>query len=241
MFCQQHLCPAPIATNVYQKSDWRMYIRLTISHPFSIPSITFKMKTLILDSSPGIHIKNPDNIPLNVSPVYKSRGKGQPLLGQKRSQFSHFVTLGSHSNQVKELLKVPESEILDTKPVESFDELIKAEKIATGNTSFPPKSQATNFYDAGFEHAAKEYVKEPQLYQESSYHQKHHPPLKITEKNDAEVANIIAAAQPNVKPIKAKPRQKKKPTPRAKAKPQKKKDVKTTSMKSFRVLGSNKV
>ena len=198
------------------------------------------MKTLVLDSSPGIHIKDLENIPVNVSPVYKSRGKGQPLLGQKQPNFGHFVILGSNPEKVKELLKIPESEILDAEPLKGSSELLKAEKIAAMKDR-PVKSKLAPFYDAEFVQSAQEYVREPQLYRESSYPQKTQlAQTKITEKNDAEVANIIAAARPPIKST-ANPKFKPKMTPRSKTKPQKKKIApSTTSMKSFRVVGRNK-
>ena len=92
------------------------------------------MKTVILDSSPSIPLHIPSNISLNVSPAYtnKSKLKGQSLLGQKQLQYTHFVPTGGGSEHIKQLLGIQETDTSETKPIEGYKELLKAEKVMKG-------------------------------------------------------------------------------------------------------------
>ena len=65
------------------------------------------MKTIVLDSIPSIPLRIPD-AHLNVSPAYKARTRGQPLLGQTQVRYSHYVSLGEGSLHLKKLLELPE-------------------------------------------------------------------------------------------------------------------------------------
>ena len=95
------------------------------------------MKTVILDSIPSVNCHIPSNIPLNVSPAYTFKTKGQPVLGQAQVKYTHFVPVqGSSSEKIKNLLEVDETECvtdnLNSKPIEGYGELMKAEKVMMG-------------------------------------------------------------------------------------------------------------
>ena len=87
------------------------------------------MKTIVLDSSPTVPIRIPDNVSFNVSPAYQGRKtKGQPLLGQSQVKYTHFVPMGDASPNIKKLLEIPESDTSTLKPIEGYQEVLKEEK-----------------------------------------------------------------------------------------------------------------
>ena len=203
------------------------------------------MKTVILDSIPSVNCHIPSNIPLNVSPAYTFKTKGQPVLGQAQVKYTHFVPVGTPSDHILDLLEVDETECvsdnLNPKPIEGYGELMKAEKVMMGkekSDSPAPPSQ----HDREFENEAKQYVQSPNQYQEDNF-QSNDPDSSLpAAKNDSHVANIIAAAQPKVvrkrtpkTPKKSKPSSKK--TPGHKAEPKK---TKVEKIKKFRILSKKR-
>ena len=188
------------------------------------------MKTIVLDSIPSIPLRIPD-VQLNVSPAYRAKTRGQPLLGQPQVRYSHYVPLGEGSLHLKKLLELPESDTSPSKPVAGYDELMKAEKISSGDIkstgSVPP------IQDQAFVRDAKKYLEEPKTSREDTYNPKENLPA-TSEKNDAEIATIIASAQPQ----KRSP-----PAARTKARTQSKPSRKKTAtkpLKTFRVIGKKK-
>ena len=185
------------------------------------------MRTIILDSSPSVNLHEPSNVSLNVSPVYtnQSKRRGQPLLGQRQANYTHFVSMNEGSEHIKELLALEETDNSESKAIEGRDELLKAERIMKGEE---PKSTTDPSFDSNYERDAKEFI-------ETSPNQKEDPfQDEVAEntslKNDSEIATLIASTQP-----------KKAPT-RKTSKPKKKKNVKKNQkntnkkLKKYRIM-----
>ena len=191
------------------------------------------MKTVILDSSPSIPLHIPSNISLNVSPPYTghSKKRGQPLLGQRQSHYTHFVPMGHKSEHIKELLGIKQTDTTETKPIEPYKEALKAEKVEQGDgknsSSEPP-------FDSSFEQEAKDYVAAPNTYKEDTFQvsdQEVTP--SITAKNDAETATLVAATQPKASSTRKTPKQRKKKNMKKNAK-------KTKKMTKLRIMRKKK-
>ena len=185
-------------------------------------------KTVILDSSPSIPLHIPSNISLNVSPAYSSHTKqrGQPLLGQKKIHYTHFVPMGEGSQHIKELLGIPETDTSESKPIEGYKELLKAEKIMKGeekhHTTIPS-------FDLKFEKDSKDFIETPQNDKEDTFEPDKESVPEITPKNDAAIATLIASSQPKKNPS------------RKPSKPKRRKSVKKTpkkpkKMKKYRIM-----
>ena len=98
----------------------------------TIPDIIMS-KTVILDSYPTASINFPGYVPLNVSPpLFPRKHRGQPLLGQRQAKYTHFIPMSDESSKVKDLLEIRDTEISEPKPIQGYEELLKAEKILTG-------------------------------------------------------------------------------------------------------------
>ena len=157
------------------------------------------MRTVILDSSPSIPLHDPTNVSLNVSPVYtlQTKRRGQPLLGQKQVQYTHFVPMGEGSDHIKELLGLEDTDDSESKPIESKNELLKAEKIMKGEEN---SSSIDPTFDSKLEKEAKEFmVAPPEIHNEVSLSTNEHNDESNTNssaKNDAEIATLISATQP---------------------------------------------
>ena len=172
------------------------------------------MRTVILDSSPSIPLHDPTNVSLNVSPVYtlQTKRRGQPLLGQKQVQYTHFVSMGEGSDHIKELLGLEDTDDSESKPIESKNELLKAEKIMKGEEN---SSSIDPTFDSKLEKEAKEFmVAPPEIHNEVSLSTNEHNDESNTNssaKNDAEIATLIAATQPRKTSTKrtSKPKKKK--------------------------------
>ena len=146
-----------------------------------------------------LHI--PSNISLNVSPAYtnKSKLKGQSLLGQKQLQYTHFVPTGGGSEHIKQLLGIQETDTSETKPIEGYKELLKAEKVMKGEEV---SSTISPSFDSKFEQESKEFMETPQIKKEDTFEaddQEKSTP-EITARNDADIAPLIAANQPKKTP-----------------------------------------
>ena len=192
------------------------------------------MKTIILDSIPSIPLRIPD-AQLNVSPAYRTKTRGQPLLGQPQVRYSYYVPLGEGSRHLKKLLELPETDASTTNPVGGYDELMKAEKINVGDIK--SSASAPPIQDQAFSRDAKKYLGKPKTARGDTYEPKADLP-PTTEKNDAEIATIIAAAQPQKRVIssgKVRLHYQSKPT-----KKKKKKHTASLSIKSFRIVGKKK-
>ena len=171
------------------------------------------MRTVILDSSPSIPLHDPTNVSLNVSPVYtlQTKRRGQPLLGQKQVQYTHFVPMGEGSDHIKELLGLEDTDDSESKPIESKNELLKAEKIMKGEEN---SSSIDPTFDSKLEKEAKEFmVAPPEIHNEVSLSTNEHNDesnANSSAKNDAEIATLIAATQPRKTSTKRTSKQKKK-------------------------------
>ena len=195
-------------------------------------------KTVILDSSPSIALHEPTNISLNVSPPFttQSRRRGQPLLGQRQVHYTHFVPMTAGSDHIKELLAIEETDNSESKAIEGRNELLKAEKVVKGEeksfSSDPP-------FDSSFEREAKEFMETPQKHNEDTFQvnddddDDNESPTDTTAKNDAEIATLIAATQPQKKPTR-------KPSKPRKKKPAKKIPQKTKKIKKYRIMKKKK-
>ena len=190
------------------------------------------MRTVILDSSPSIPLHDPTNVSLNVSPVYtlQTKRRGQPLLGQKQVQYTHFVPMGEGSDHIKELLGLEDTDDSESKPIESKNELLKAEKIMKGEEN---SSSIDPTFDSKLEKEAKEFmVAPPEIHNEVSLSTNEHNDESNTNssaKNDAEIATLIAATQPRKTSNKRTSKPKKR-------KPAKKIQKKTQKMKKYQII-----
>ena len=189
------------------------------------------MRTVILDSSPSIPLHDPTNVSLNVSPVYTLQTKrcGQPLLGQKQVQYTHFVPMGEGSDHIKELLGLEDTDDSESKPIESKNELLKAEKIMKGEEN---SSSIDPTFDSKLEKEAKEFMVAPEIHNEVSLSTNEHNDESNTNssaKNDAEIATLIAATQPRKTSNKRTSKPKKR-------KPAKKIQKKTQKMKKYQII-----
>ena len=202
------------------------------------------MKSVALDSSPTIPIRIPSDVQFNVSPSYWGRKvKGQPLLGQQNTKYTHFVPMGDASAHIKKLLEIPESSNVPTQPLEGYQEVLKAEKAS--NLDVKSNTDPKVFYTEFKENAAN-FLASPNIERENIY-QEGEKTSTITEKNDAGLVNIIAAAHPAPKP-----RTKPKPIikPKVKTKPHPPRSIKKTKRKpqksiknltSFRIVSQKKM
>ena len=190
------------------------------------------MRTVILDSSPSIPIHDPTNVSLNVSPAYtlQTKRRGQPLLGQKQVQYTHFDPMGEGSDHMKELLGLEDTDDSESKPIESKNELLKAEKIMKGEEN---SSSIDPTFDSKLEKEAKEFmVAPPEIHNEVSLSTNEHNEESNTNssaKNDAEIATLIAATQPRKTSTKRTSKPKKR-------KPAKKIQKKTQKMKKYQII-----
>ena len=188
-------------------------------------------KTVILDSYPTASIHFPSHVPLNtLPPLFPQKHKGQPLLGQHQAKYTHFIPMKDESSHVKDLLEVQDTETAEPQPIQGYQELLKAEKILTGEAK-PSTSDSSSIVDSSFKNEAKEYLQSPNTYSEDSYQGKQQPE-DTTEKNDSQVASIIAAA---AKPRAARPRKSHKSKP-----PKKKSKPRNQKLKNFHIVQKKK-
>ena len=140
--------------------------------------------------------------------------------------------MGSGSEKIKELLLLPETDTTPSSPIQVEEELLRAEK---GETSGPD----VVLEDPQFKKAATQYLNTPDKSRQDSYEPSKAPP--IVQKNEGELATIIAAAQPKSKPArpllktpKIKPKPKTKPKTHQKSRPKK-------TLSLFRVKSRKKI
>lgn len=185
------------------------------------------MLTEVLDSTPTADITFPDHLPVNVIPTYKSKVRGQSILGHKAGRYTHFTPVRGPSERMKTLLEISESDTSDPNPVEPDKELLKAEKIAKGEDVKPPPPVMV---DPKFKAEAKEYMETPDPTQKESYGGEPADPVTATIKKDQDVANIIAAATFSPRTPRKQPKKTiaKKPT------------VKRKKMNTFRIAAKRK-
>ena len=197
------------------------------------------MKSVALDSSPTIPIRIPSDVQFNVSPSYWGRKvKGQPLLGQQNTKYTHFVPMGDASAHIKKLLEIPESDTSPLKPIEGHQEISKEEKANKTKAATPEK-----VVDSNFKSEAQSFLNKPIT---PSEHTLSIDPesAQVLANNTANLANLVVATQPTAK-------QKEKPIPKAKSRPKpqaktskkikKKKTVtRPKKMSSFRIIQKTK-
>ena len=192
------------------------------------------MKTLVLDSSPGVPIGIPSDVHFNVAPAFKPRAKGQPILGHNSVKFAHFVPMGEAGHHVKKLLDIDETQTGPTEATEGYGELLKAEKLE--NPTHAPTHSSTLVPDGQFERDAKTYMELPKKDRVDTFETPEDIPA-IKEKNTSSLATVISAAQrtssPRVPQVK---KSRKKPAPKSK----KKKATAKKKMTSFRILKRKK-
>ena len=201
-----------------------------------ITSLDMAMKTVILDSSPSVNLHEPSNISLNVCPPYinlsKKRG-GQPLLGQRQVNYTHFVSMGEGSEHMKELLSLEETDNTESKAVAGRDELMKAEKVMKGEEK---GALPDPVFDFTFEREAKEFVNHTQKHDEEDTFKVDNDDESATDtnaKNFAEIATLIASTQPRKSPAR-------KPSKAKKKKPAKKNQKKIKKIKKFHIMKKKK-
>ena len=90
------------------------------------------MLTEVLDSNPGADISFPSYVWLNSSPAYKGKLRGMPILGQRTKMYTHFVPMRGASENVKDLLEIPDTDTEQYAPIKADKELLKEEKIVKG-------------------------------------------------------------------------------------------------------------
>ena len=86
------------------------------------------MLTEVLDSNPGADISFPSYVPLNSSPAYKGKLRGMPILGQRTKMYSHFIPVRGASENVKDLLEIPDTDTEQYAPIEAKKELLRGTK-----------------------------------------------------------------------------------------------------------------
>ena len=96
------------------------------------------MLTEVLDSTPTADITFPDHLPLNVIPTYKSKVRGQSILGHKAGRYTHFTPVRGPTKCIKTLLEISESDTSNPNTVEPDKKLLKNEKIVKGEDEKPP-------------------------------------------------------------------------------------------------------
>ena len=169
------------------------------------------MKSVALDSLPTIPIKIPSDVSFNVSPAYQGkRRRGQPILGQQQVKYTHFVPMGDASPHIKKLLEISESNMTPLKPFDGYNEILKAEK-ETSNVEKPVVDKKV--FHSDFKTDAKAYLNTPNHDRHDSY-TPNEGEVPLVAKNNANLANIIAAARPIKTKAKVKPGPK--PNPKAK-------------------------
>ena len=189
-------------------------------------------KTVILDSYPTASINFPSHVPLNVSPpLFPRKHRGQPILGQRQAKYTHFIPMKYESPQVKDLLEIQDTDTTDPEPIQGYQELLKAEKILTGDTK--ASTSESGITDTSFKKEAQEYLQTPNTYLEDSYQGKEQPE-STTQKNDSEVASIIAAT------TKSKPRVTKPKKSRGSKVSKKIPKPRTQKLKNFRIIQKKK-
>ena len=157
-----------------------------------IYTVTLIMTSLVLDTFPTVDFNIPQTVSINTSPYYYGKRRfGQPLLGaQPKRPSSHFVPLIDSSPQVKQLLKIPENDTSPAKPIKGYTEILKDEQEKTETPIVSKK-----VYNEEFIEEALDYLKTPNYNRNASYFSGK-PNLPTTAKNSANLANIVAAAQP---------------------------------------------
>ena len=202
MICITEVAHGTRFDKVYMKSDLKCRVHLQVNLHHEI---------VALDSSPTIPIRIPSDVQFNVSPSYWGRKvKGQPLLGQQNTKYTHFVPMGDASAHIKKLLEIPESSNVPTQPLEGYQEVLKAEKASNLDVK---SNTDPKVFDTEFKENAANFLASPNIERENIY-QEGEKTSTITEKNDAGLVNIIAAAHPAPKP-----RTKPKPIIKPKVKP----------------------
>ena len=191
------------------------------------------MLTEVLDSNPGASISFPSHISLNSSPAYKGKLRGMPILGQRSKMYTHFVPVRGASEQVKDLLEIPDTDPEQYAPIEAKKELLKEEKILKGEEK--PTEHVPDIMTEKFKHDAKEYLKTTNTTQEESYEIPEVNSVKTSAKTDSEIATILASAAPLSRPrpksLKQQPKVK---VTKKKAHPKSKK------MSQFRIIKNKK-
>ena len=123
------------------------------------------MKSVALDSSPTIPIRIPSDVQFNVSPSYWGRKvKGQPLLGQQNTKYTHFVPMGDASAHIKKLLEIPESSNVPTQPLEGYQEVLKAEKASNLDVKLNTDPKV---FDTEFKENAANFLASPNIEREN--------------------------------------------------------------------------
>ena len=133
------------------------------------------VKSLILDSLPGIPQRVLSRPNFTSSPALTTKTIGQPILGLRRSM-AQFVPMGRQAKQVKEMLKLPESEELSV--INGYQEMVKNQS--------PQKSTP----DADLKEAAHQYFEQTKLASDDSFEP--NEKSTVTEKNEASTAAALA-------------------------------------------------
>ena len=106
--------------------------------------------------------------------------------------------MGEGSQHIKELLGIPETDTSESKPIEGYKELLKAEKIMKGeekhHTTIPS-------FDLKFEKDSKDFIETPQNDKEDTFEPDKESVPEITPKNDAAIATLIASSQTKKNPV----------------------------------------
>ena len=187
------------------------------------------MKTVVLDSSPGVPIRIPSDFHFNVTPAFKPRAKGQPILGHNSMKYTHFVPMGEAGHHIKQFLDIEETKTGPTEASAGYGELLQAEKFE--KTTGTPVVSTAPVQDKQFEQEAKSNMNLPKKDRIDSFEMPDNVPM-IKETNDSSLATVIAASQMS-SPPKARRRPRKQPKP-------KKVKVTRKKMTSFRILKRKK-
>ena len=136
------------------------------------------VKSLILDSLPGIPQRVLSRPHFTSSPGLTTRTVGAPILGLRRSM-AQFVPMGRQARQVQNLLKLPETEKLHV--VNGLAEMIKNQA--------PQKSTP----DQDLKAASHAYFEHQKDIRDDSFEPREKS--SVTEKNEADTAAALAMVQ----------------------------------------------
>ena len=118
------------------------------------------MKTMVLDSSPGVPIRIPSDVHFNFTLAFKQRAKGQPILGHNSMKYTHFVPMGEAGHHIKQLLDIEETKTGPTEASAGYEELLQAEKEETEKAAQTEKSESDEKKDDFALHFEKEKIKD---------------------------------------------------------------------------------
>ena len=101
------------------------------------------VKSLVLDSLPGIPQRVLSRPNFTSSPALTTKTLGQPILGLRKSM-AQFVPMGRQPKQVKEMLDLPEGRELSV--INGYEEMVKNQSPQKSTPDADLKSAAQEYF-----------------------------------------------------------------------------------------------